>query len=126
MIKDTKIAINTLFHNLWTDTDIHFNGLDFDIAGKEEWIYVSYEPVLSIPAGVSNMGYFDNGVIKVTIYARKENRTFELLDSLLYMLQNNKIADMVGYNNKVGSKGVMSTTNGDYMYLNNSYYIKNY
>ena len=126
MTKDIKIEVTSLFTYKWTATTVHYNGLDFNIDDKEEWIYVSYEPIAASPSGIGFDGYREDGVIKITVHSRKENRTFELLDLLLEMFRTNKIGTMIMYNNKVGSKGVMSTSNGDYRYLNCSIYIKNY
>lgn len=126
MTKQIKIDVNTLLNTYWVDTPIHFNGLDFDIDGKDEWIYTSYEPVSMEPCSVGFDGYYLNGVIKVTVYARKENRCFELVDLLAEVLRVNKLPSVVIHSTKVSPKGIMNTTNGDYSYVNLNYYVKNY
>jgi len=71
-------------------------------------------------------GYKEDGIVKITVHSRKENRTFELFDGLLEMFRANSISGIIVTGNKIGSKGVMSTINGDYRYLNSNMYIKNY
>jgi|GEM_PF-5900877 hypothetical protein len=126
MIKNTKTELMTLLSQKWIATPIHYNGLNFDINGKEEWIYVSYEPISAIPSGIAFEGYKEDGIVKITVHSRKENRTFELFDGLLEMFRANSISGIIVTGNKIGSKGVMSTINGDYRYLNSNMYIKNY
>ena len=126
MTKQIKIDVNTLLNTYWTTTPIHFNGLDFDIDSKDEWVYISYEPISMTPCSVGFDGYYLNGVIKATVYARKENRCFELVDLLSEVLRLNKLPSVVVYSTKVSPKGIMNTTNSDYLYVNLSYYVKNY
>lgn len=126
MVKDTKIAVNTWFNTNWTDTLIHFYGLDWDITGKEEWILVAYEPMQLRQDSIDFAGYKQNGKIIVSFYARKENRTFELLDILMNKLKTVDINNLISSGATNIIKDRMNTTNGDYSILTAMIYLKSF
>lgn len=126
MIKDAKVAISGWFNTNWTDTVIHYYGLNFDVNGKEEWLMVAYEPVSMTQNGIDFDSYKQKGKIIISFYARKENRTFELMDILLGKIKGINVAGMIHNGILNPMKGDMQTVNGDYKSLTAVVYLKDF
>lgn len=125
-ILDTKRGVSAFFFQNWTETPIHWFGLEFDINGLDEWIFVSYTHTSSKNADINGSDYRENGVIDILIYARTENRTFEIYDMISNMLRNQRIGNTSVDLISIDNKATMSTENGDYRVLDIGVYLKSF
>lgn len=125
-IIDFKVGVSQFFHTNWTETTIHWYGLEFDIEGLDEWIYISIEPTSSKNSDISGIGYKENGVINIEIFARNELRTFELYDMISDMVRNNNIGNTYVYSIEIDKKGLLQTEYGDYKILDIGIYLKSF
>lgn len=112
-----KIDISTLFYNNWNETPIHWYGLEFDINGIDEWIYVSYNPQSDSNITITNDISQEIGTIEIDIFARKENRTLEIYDMIMNLLRHSRVGSNSVKFVDISSKDVISTVNGDYKIL---------
>lgn len=126
MILENKQNISKLFFDNWTTTAIQWYGIEFDIGTKDEWIAVSYTPTTVSNAFVNTKNDYSTGVIDVDIYARKENRTYQLYDMILEMLSATKIGNNSIRGIDIDGKDLISTDNGDYRVLNISINIRTF
>ena len=119
-----KINMVQRFFSNWTDTEIHWYGVEgFDNSTLDEWIHVSYEPATKTLSTLSReMG--ERAIISIDILARKENRTFEIYDKLVNLVNNITIGDSMVSNIEVQGKDLVSTDNGDYRVLSIAIYLK--
>lgn len=116
-------SIKNLFSN-WNMTPVHWYGVDgFDNSTLEEWIYVSYIPAIKTFTTLSReMG--ERAILSIDIIARKENRTFEIYDNLVTIVNNKCIGDSMVNSIEVEGKNQVSTENGDYKVLSIAIYLK--
>jgi hypothetical protein len=123
-VKQSKVEVSKLFFNNWTETEIHWYGLEFDITGLDEWIRVSYQPTSQKAICIDGEMNNNTGVIDVDIFARKELRTFEIYDMISSIVSNNDIPNIIIRSIDIENKTLISTDNGDYMELKISIYLK--
>jgi hypothetical protein len=123
-VKQSKVEVSKLFFNNWTETKIHWYGLEFDITGLDEWIRVSYQPTSQKATCIDGEMNNNTGVIDVDIFARKELRTFEIYDMISSIVSNNDIPNIIIRSIDIENKTLVSTDNGDYMELKISIYLK--
>lgn len=113
---ENKIEISKKFHTEWTETEIHWYGLEFSLNGIEEWIHLEYVPKFESNATLD--GFRDKiAFIDIDVFARKENRTFELYDKILEMLSSTRIGNNGIRDITISGKDLISTDNGDYRVL---------
>jgi hypothetical protein len=125
-IVELKQGISSFFHTSWTETPIHWYGLEFEIEGLSEWIRISIEPTSSANSDISGVGYKQNAIINIEIYCDKENRTFEIYDIISNMLLNKNIGNAYVYRIDIDRKGLLQTTLGDFRILDIGIYLKSF
>jgi len=119
-----KLDIVKKFFDKWTYTQIHWYGVEgFDNSSLNEWIHVSYEPATKLFSTLTNT-MSENGIITIDILARKENRTFELYDNLVTIMNDNPIGGSIIKSIDIEGKDLVSTENGDYRVLSIAIYLK--
>mgnify|MGYP000114945176 CR=1 FL=1 len=123
MTLEDKIGVTSFFNTNWLETSIHFAGLEFDPAELEEWIRIEYTPNASKSLDIAFSNYTSKGVLEVSIYARKENRTYELYDLVLTMIRGAKFGDLKIKHIDILNKSNFQTLNGDYINLDVGIYL---
>jgi hypothetical protein len=124
-ILETKQSIATKFHNEWTETEIHWYGLEeFDYSVLDEWIHIGYIPSSKDSAVLDSSLDLETSYIGIDIMARKENRTFEIYDLINALLLGVKFGNVSVKYIDIQGKDLISTDNGDYRVLTISVLLK--
>ena len=86
-----KASIEQYFIDNWSDTDIQFEGLNFDYSNLDSWISLKYIPVENISYafdGTYNGRIKYNAQLKVFCYAKSVPLAFKLGDDVKTFLNN--------------------------------------
>ena len=100
----SKKDIEQLFYDEWTETDIHWSGMKFDIENKDEWIRLQYKPYGIDNSGLSYDGKY-SGVIQMAVFAKTEFRSLELADIAIALFRGNKIGTNYTMNTLIKGSG---------------------
>jgi hypothetical protein len=100
----SKKDIEQLFYDEWTETDIHWSGMKFDIENRDEWIRLQYKPYGIDNSGLSYDGKY-SGIIQMAIFAKTEFRSLELADIAIALFRGNKIGTNYTMNTLIKGSG---------------------
>jgi len=100
----SKKDIEQLFYDKWTETDIHWSGMKFDIENRDEWIRLQYKPYGIDNSGLSYDGKY-SGVIQMAVFAKTEFRSLELADIAIALFRGNKIGTNYTMNTLIKGSG---------------------
>ena len=100
----SKKDIEQLFYDEWTETDIHWSGMKFDIENRDEWIRLQYKPYGIDNSGLSYDGKY-SGVIQMAVFAKTEFRSLELADIAIALFRGNKIGTNYTMNTLIKGSG---------------------
>jgi len=110
----SKKDIEQLFYDNWTETDIHWSGMNFDIENRDEWIRLQYKPHRIDNNGLSYDGKY-SGVIQMAIFAKTEFRSLALADIAISIFRGKKIG--INYTMTTLIKGSGQTEDLMYHYV---------
>lgn len=125
-VLEVKQAVTSKFFSEWTETVIHWHGLEFDNSSIDEWIRVEYIPNETYNSSIDSRMDSNSGWIAIDVFARKENRTYELYDMIVQMLSLERIGGNSVKTIDIQGKDTISTDNGDYKILIASVYLKSF
>lgn len=124
-MKQNKINASKFFATNWTYTPIHWSGHNFDVTGKDEWLFFQYTQDSVSPKNMQNDGEYDEDIVlNIILYSRTEIRTAELYDNVLNMLFNNAIYNMRVMSIDTDNSGIIKTDNGDYTFIDLTIVLK--
>ncbi len=103
--KDTKIAIDTLFKDNWTDTPIHYSGVSFDSTNIPQWINVIYDPLSGGNTGVGGSSTISKGLVHVVCWAEFEFEANEVADDVVAMFFSNLPSTISSIDYEISDQG---------------------
>ena len=124
-MKQYKIATSKFFNDNWTLSPIHWSGHNFDIRTNTKWLYFKFNQSNISPKSISNNGIYNEEVIlDIILYANTELLLSDMYDSLILMLRNNQIDDLIVSSIDVDNESILKTISGDFNYLDLSIVLK--
>ena len=88
-LKETKYYFEDIFSRLWSETPVHYAGMDFDATKQPKWINPVYKPLRSTNNGISIETRVDLGQLYVVCWADYDVDAMELSDNLIDFLDEN-------------------------------------
>ena len=82
-LKETKFYFENLFSTLWTDTPIHYAGVNFDGAQQSKWINPVYKPMRSRNNGFSSNTFVALSQLYIVCWADHDIDAMELSDNVI-------------------------------------------
>jgi len=97
MTLEIKSTLEQYFIDNWTQTQIQFDGVDFDYSNIDSWISLVYTPVENNLIGFdgSSVGRIrNNAILKVFCYAKTVPLTYKLSDDVKAFLNGKQFSDI--------------------------------
>lgn len=114
-VLQNKKDVEQLVYDVWTHTDVHWSGHEFDITARSEWVRCQYEPEEITYRGIYSTELKYSGIIKFAMFAETEFRAYELLDLSISIFSNNKIGNM--FDSRINIIDTGKTDDGKFYYV---------
>ncbi len=82
-LKETKYYFEDMFSSYWTETPIHFAGMEFDGSQHDRWVNPVYKPLRSRSNGISTSTDINMGQFYVVCWGESDIDAMELSDTTI-------------------------------------------
>lgn len=104
--KNTKISIETMFQNNWSDTPIQYRGMPFDSSNVDAWISPIYEPTTSYSTSISDTTSISTGNLYIICWAETQFDVLSLADIAVEMVMDKRPKDMIIKKSSIIEQGI--------------------
>ena len=92
MMKQGKFYFDNMFSTLWTQTPVHYAGMDFDASGMPQWINPTYRPSRQEKASISNGVTRTYANVYIPCWADTDVDVMDLMDDVIKFVDSNTVS----------------------------------
>ena len=87
----SKKSIEQYFNDNYSETAIHWAGMNFDTKAYTEWVYFEYVAEYVADSGLDNAEYSQSGTIRCSVVSQSPFRCNEIADMIIELFKAKKI-----------------------------------